>query len=167
MMVVLSSQASSSMFLRVDGIQGESVDERFVKQIEVISFGLGMSNNSDLHNGGKAGKGSFQDLTILKYLDKSSSALMLRTARGEIISEIELSIRSSLRPDVYLVIKLKNVLVSSISVEGQAGGDRITESVTFHYERIHVQYTFFEEGIMGGKKIDPFEWNIPIAKAGY
>jgi type VI secretion system secreted protein Hcp len=45
------------MFLKVDGIEGESQDEKHAKEIDVLSWSWGMSQSGTSHMGGGGGGG--------------------------------------------------------------------------------------------------------------
>ena len=45
------------MFLKLDGIKGESVDSKHKDEIAVLAWSWGMSNSGSAHLGGGAGSG--------------------------------------------------------------------------------------------------------------
>ena len=45
------------MFLKMDGIKGESVDDKHKDEIDVLSWSWGMSQSGSAHMGGGAGAG--------------------------------------------------------------------------------------------------------------
>jgi Type VI secretion system effector, Hcp len=67
------------IFLKLDTVVGESADKTHRKEIDVLFWSWGMLNTGSAHAGGGAGtgKGYVKDLTVTKYVDKSSPALML------------------------------------------------------------------------------------------
>ena len=73
--------AAVDMFLNLGpAIPGESIDKVHKGQVDVLAWSWGMANIGTTQRG--AGKASFQDLTLTKYVDKSSPLLMLRCANG-------------------------------------------------------------------------------------
>ncbi len=66
------------MFLKLDGVNGESKDKTHIKDIDVLSWSWGMSNSGSAHVGGGAGSGkvNVQDVSVTKYIDSSSPKLM-------------------------------------------------------------------------------------------
>jgi type VI secretion system secreted protein Hcp len=73
------------MFLKLNGLTGESKDKVHTNEIDVLSWSWGMTNNGSAHVGGGAGSGkvSVQDLTLSKFVDSSSPKLMLGCCNGK------------------------------------------------------------------------------------
>ena len=72
------------IFLELEGIKGESKDDKHKDQIDVLSWSWGMAQSGTAHMGGGAGAGkvSVQDLNFTHYIDKSSPILMLHCCNG-------------------------------------------------------------------------------------
>ena len=72
------------MFLKIDGVKGESEDQAHTQEIDVFSWSWGMSNSGSAHVGGGAGSGkvNVQDLSVTKYIDSSSAKIMLSCCDG-------------------------------------------------------------------------------------
>src|SRR5262245_60355427 len=75
------ADAAFDMFLKVDGIDGESTDDKHPKEIIITSFTQSLSNPSAVP-GGSAGRAVFSGLTLSKPLDKSTPLLMQNAAAG-------------------------------------------------------------------------------------
>lgn len=131
------------MFIKMEGIKGESKDDTYKGEIDVLAWSWGMSQSGTFHQGGGggAGKVSVQDLSFVKYLDKSSSPLMLHCCNGKHIPSAELIVRKAgENPLEYLKIKMSKVLVTSISTGGSGGEDTLTENVTLNFAKVEVAY---------------------------
>jgi type VI secretion system secreted protein Hcp len=143
--VPLSTHASAvDYFLKIEGIEGESTDEQHQGEIEILSFSWGASNSGTFSGGGGggAGKVSFSDLTFTTRVNKATPKLMLACASGQPIPQATLVCRKSGdQPVEYLRITLSDVLVSSFSTGGSAGGDRPTESVSLNFAAVVFVYT--------------------------
>src|SRR3990172_6782436 len=110
-----SSQAFAAvdMFLKIDGVEGESTDKVHGKEIDVLSWSWGASQSGSMAMGGAgAGKVSMQDFTFTKSLDKSSQKLFEAIATGKHLKEAKLVLRGSSSME-YLVITFSDVLISS------------------------------------------------------
>lgn len=132
------------MFLKIEGIKGESQDSKHKDEIDVLAWSWGMSQSGTTHTGGGggAGKVNVQDLSVTKYLDKASPNLMLYCCNGKHISEMNLTVRKAGENALeYLKVTMKNGLVSSISDGGSGGEDRLTENVTLNFAEVKVEYT--------------------------
>ena len=59
------------MFIKIDGIKGESADDKHKEEIDVLSWSWGMSQSGSAHMGGGAGAGkvNVNDLSFTKYID--------------------------------------------------------------------------------------------------
>src|SRR5690606_28022874 len=93
--LIASAGAAVDMYLKIEGIDGESTDKNHKDWIEVQSFSWGMSNSASLSTGGGTGvgKAQFIDLKIGKNLDRASPNLFLHGAQGRHIPEVVLVLR--------------------------------------------------------------------------
>ncbi len=151
-------------FLQIDGIKGESTDDKHKEWIEVLSYNWGVSQTASTAgvSGTSASAGQradFQDLTIVKLMDKSSPPLMKACAKGEPIKEVKLELcRAVGDKQVYMEYKLEQVIISSVSTGGGGGGEA-TESVTFNYGKIQLTYTPFDRDGKAMGKV-PAGWDL-------
>lgn len=133
------------MFLKIDGIKGESKDDKHKDEIMIESFSWGASNMGSQQSGGGGGSGKVQtqDLSVMKFLDKSSPDLFLACVSGKHLKTAELAARKAggEKPLDYLKIKLSDVFISSVQHGGSSGGDLLTESVSLNYAKIEIEYT--------------------------
>lgn len=126
------------MFLKLDGLDGESVDIKYAKWIEVLSFSWGVSDVSRVPSTpGKlstARKTQVSDFSIVKFLDKASPKLFEKCCAGDHISELNFSLvrKAGEKQQEYYVIKLTDVLVSGVSPAGSNGSDPL-EQVSFSF----------------------------------
>ena len=131
------------MFLKIDDIEGESVDDVHAGEIDVLSWSWGMSQSGTTHSGpgGGAGKVNVQDLSFVHYVDKSSANLMKMCCNGKHFEEATLVVRKAGEmPLEYMIITMKNGLISSVSTGGSGGEDRITENVTLNFSEFKTEY---------------------------
>ncbi|AIC16927.1 Hcp family type VI secretion system effector [Nitrososphaera viennensis] len=134
--------ATVDYFLKIDGIEGESTNDKHKGEINVESFSWGASNTGSpsTGGGGGAGKVSFQDISFTKNIDKSSPKLMLATATGEHIKQVVLTGEvSGKKGQQFLQIKLTDVLVSSYQ-QGGGSGAVPTDSFSLNFAKIEFTY---------------------------
>ncbi len=138
---VSTAFAASDYFLKLDGVDGESTDSSHKGEIEISSWSWGMSQMGTTSTGGGAGTGkvSFQDLHVTKSIDKSSPVLMQMAATGEHVKEAKLTLRKAGSDTSYVIVTFTDVMVSSYSVSGNSG-ENPTESVSFTYQKITMEY---------------------------
>jgi type VI secretion system secreted protein Hcp len=130
-------------FLKLDGIKGESTDDKHKDEIDVLSFSWGVSQSGGIASGGGgAGKATFQDLHFTSVAHKGSPNLFLSCATGEHLKEATLTLRKAGRSGVeFLKIKLSDILISSYLPSGAADGDTPAEEVSLNFAKIEFEYT--------------------------
>jgi type VI secretion system secreted protein Hcp len=148
-------------FLKLDGIDGESVDQLHQAWIEVLSWSWGVSQPGQRMATGtglvNTGRPSFQVFTIGKRIDKASPQLFLGCATGKHIASASLEVAKvngdGVAEEAFIHIKMSNLLVSSYhpsellmaSSESPVGlqPDGIpVEMVSFNFEKIKYEYDF-------------------------
>ncbi len=153
---------SVDFFIKIEGIPGESKDDKHANEIDVLAFSWGVNQESGGHKGGGhgAGKAVFHDLSLTHHVDVSSTALMYHCASGKHIPSALLTARKAgEKPLEYLKIKLTDILVTSIS-NGGSGGEAVqTENVTLSYSKIEVDYTEQKADGSGGPA-KHFGWDV-------
>jgi type VI secretion system secreted protein Hcp len=105
------------MFLKLDGVNGESKDKVHGKEIDVLSWSWGMTNSGSAHYGGGAGSGKapVQDLTVTKFVDKSSPNLMLSCCNGKHYGSALLTVRKAGGKAIeYIKIKMAEVMITGL-----------------------------------------------------
>lgn len=136
------------VFLKIDGISGESRDEKHSDWIECQSFSHGISQPSSILgiSGGavSAEKPVLEDFVIVKHMDRASPKLYLACTNGERLSEVTMEItRSEGDKGLYMRYELTDVIISSTSPQGSthSGDDRPVEEVSFNYAKIQWTYS--------------------------
>lgn len=150
--------------LVLDKIKGEARKKEKKEAIDVLAWSWGLSNSGSMHHGGGggAGKANIQDISLTKYIDRSSPTLMLQCAKGEHIATAELTVAKSGGKSLdYLVIKMEKVLISSVSTGGSGGEDRLTENITLNFEKVEINYQpQKDDGSKDGGTVD-MVWSVP------
>lgn len=132
------------MFIKIDAIKGEARDDKHKDEIDVLAWSWGVSNSGSAHVGGGAGAGKahVQDLSLTKYIDKSSTDILLSSCNGKHHKTATLVVRKAgEKPLEYLKITMSDVLVTSVSTGGSGGEDRLTENVTLNFSKVKIEYT--------------------------
>ena len=132
------------MFLKIEGIKGESADDKHKDEIDVLSWSWGASQSGTMHTGGGggAGKANFQDVSVTKWVDKSSHALLKAVSVGQHVKSALLTVRKAgENPLEYIKLTMKDCLISSISTGGSGGEDRLTENLTINFGNFAYEYT--------------------------
>lgn len=153
------------MFLNLGKtIAGETQDsaQKAAGDIDVLAWSWGASNAGSFHagGGGGAGKANFQDISITKYLDKASPAILIALAKGSHIPTATLLVRKAGEgQQKYLEVTMNKVLVTSVSTGGSGGEDRLTENVTLNFAEMKFEYFLQnEKGVTASGGV--FDWDI-------
>jgi type VI secretion system secreted protein Hcp len=131
------------IFLKLGDIKGEAQDDKHKDEIDILAWSWGMSQSGTTHmgSGGGAGKVNVQDISITKYIDKSTPLLAKACCKGTHIKDGLLIVRKAGdKPLEYLKIKLDEVMVTHISTGGSGGEDRLTENVTLNFREFQLSY---------------------------
>lgn len=131
------------MFIKIGAIEGESKDSKHAKEIDVLAWSWGMSQSGTTHGGGGggAGKVNVQDVSFTKYVDSSSNVLIKSVCDGTHHPEATLVVRKAgTTPVEYIVIKMTEVIVTSVSMGGSGGEDRLTENVSLNFAAFEYGY---------------------------
>lgn len=151
-----SAIAAVDMFLKLDGIKGESVDKVHRDEIDVLAWSWGESSGATRIRRGAVPAACIQDLSITKYIDKSSPLLIMHAVQGAVIPEAVLTMRTAGLE--FLVIRMSNVMITSYSTGGSSSEDRLTENITLRSERIVGEY--LPQDAKGGSAGAAVVWDI-------
>lgn len=160
---------SVDMFCKIEGVDGESTDDKHKDWIEILSYGHGVSqpvSGASRTGGRTGGRADFQDFTITKTLDKATPDLNLKCCNGAHIPKIEIELCLATEDKhVFMKYELEDVIVSSVSPGGSSGEVRPMESVSFAYGRIKWEYTPIDQKGKPGAAVDR-TWILEENKQG-
>lgn len=134
-------------FLKLDGLDGESVRAGFEKWIEIYSFSLGASNPTNIGTGGEgagAGKVSISSFNLMKKTDSTSPNMFQKCCGGSHYPKgsVWLNKAGGDKSISYLKYEFTEVFVESIQWSGASGGDDTpAESVSLAFGSVNVTYT--------------------------
>lgn len=138
----VAAAAQSDMFLKIDGIKGESTasDHKNEIDIESFSWGLSQQGTAGRGGGGGAGKVTVQDFSFTSHVNKASPLLMQAVADGKHIKFAELSVRKAGgQQQDYLTYTLEDLLVSSYSTQS-LNNDVPTDSFSLNFTKVEFRY---------------------------
>jgi type VI secretion system secreted protein Hcp len=133
-----------NIFLKLDGIPGDSTDARHADEIVVTAFSWGLASASGPATGTGigAGKATFDGLTVVARSSRASPLLMQTCAQGRHIPSGVLTVQHAAeRPIDLMVVRLSDVLVGAYSVSA-GGGDGPEDEITLTFGR--VEYDVFD-----------------------
>ena len=147
--------AKVDYFLKIDGIPGESQDDKHKNEIELQSFNWGaLQGGVGFQSGGLgAGKVQMQDFTCTMLVNTASPKLMVACATGQHIkSAIITGRKAGKTPQDFLTINFSDLLVTSYANNGHATSDLVpVDSISFAYSKIDYEYKAQKaDGSLGG-----------------
>jgi type VI secretion system secreted protein Hcp len=132
-------------FIRIDGIEGESSDDKHRGWIEIQSFGAGhtqkISRTASSVGGASAERADFKAFEFEKLLDKASPKLALSCAAGTHIDKITIDLYRAGGDKVkYMEFVMSNCMISGYTVIGDGQDTFPLESISIDYGKIEWRY---------------------------
>jgi type VI secretion system secreted protein Hcp len=135
---------ADDVFLRLDGVRGESVDAKHKAEIEILSYTQSFTGpfaRSAAGTAAAASKTICGPVTITKFIDAASPDLLLNVANGKHIPTAVFTFR---RPGganqlEYYKVMLDDVLITEIEQSDTKSG-RATEKVSLIGRRYRFEY---------------------------
>jgi len=160
--------ASVDYFLKIDGVDGESLDDTHAGEMELMSFSWGevQGTLSGVGKGRSAGKVSMQDFHFTMKTEKASPKLMMACASGNHLGNAVLTVRragSGGEHQEYLYWRFFDVMVSSYQTGGSAGDVIPVDQISLNFSKIQVEYKAIDDtGALGGSVKGG--WNLETNK---
>jgi len=150
--------AEAAAYLKFDGVDGESTDSAHEGWSDLLSFKQIIHQPGGGQTGAARQRGNviMDDIVVVKELDKSSPKLAESILMGKVFPTVEFQLASS--AGTYFMYELKNVMITSYSISGDA--DQVPmEELSLNFEEIKVTYT--EMDSKGSKKgTVEYSWKI-------
>jgi type VI secretion system secreted protein Hcp len=157
----------AEMFLKLDGVEGESLDENHKNEIEILSWGWGLDNPSSfaLGQGGQSTKVNFSAINLNKICDKASVALFKCCTTGKHIASGKITCRKNDGDSKveYLTIELTDIMVSNFQWSGNGYDTTLSESVQLVCAEFKQSYKLQQDTGSAGGATD-FGFNIQSQK---
>ena len=131
------------IFIKMDGIMGESADAKHRGEIDVLSWSWGVTTSSSTHVGGAgvAGRAIPADLRFSHRIDLATPSLIKACASGRLIKEAVVSVqKAGAAPFEFLTIKLYDVTVKSVEPGVNTLENNATEIVGLSFSKMEFEY---------------------------
>ncbi len=136
-----TAMAAVDMFLKIDGVTGESTDDKHKNEMDVLAWSWGQSTGTARTARGTVPAACIQDLNVTKYIDSASPELIRNSLVGEVAPTAVLVVRKGgTRPVDFLTLTMRNLTVVAYQTGGSGGEDRLTENVVLHFESMQGTY---------------------------
>jgi len=156
--------AQVDYFLKIDGIDAESADDKHKGEIELESFSWGQQQSGTSGRGGGAGAGKVManDFNFVKKVDKASPNLLIGCATGQHYKTAVLTARKAGGGQQdYFKVTMEDVLVSSYQVGGSAHGDVVPmDQVSLNFAKLEMSYKEQKaDGSLGGEVKQKYDYS--------
>ena len=133
-------------FIKIDGIEGESTDDKHTGWIEIQSFGGGhsqrISRTASSAGGATTERADFHDFAFEKFLDKATPKLALACADGTHIDNIRVELcRAGTEKVKYMEFIMTNCIISNYQVSGDGEDSFPIETIGINFGKIQWIYT--------------------------
>ena len=160
----LPVQTVAAIYVKFDGIDGESEDIDHKDWIDLLSFSQGQYiPDSSLHHAGASSTSCvFEEIILRKELDRASPKLAEAVCLAKVFSNVDIHVTRALSDGIRIsnyVYELKNVIVSSYQIGGSSQDDIPLEKVSLNFEQIKVAYEKFDTN---GRSISirEYSWDV-------
>lgn len=141
-------------YLQIEGIKGESADDKHKDWIEVshVFYNVYQPRAASVSTAGghTSGRAELGNIAFKKLADLSSPVLLQTCATGKTIPKAKFEFMRADgdgKPIPYFKIELENVMISNVTPDSGEGGT-INEIVHFAYSKI--KWTYIKQSIRGG-----------------
>lgn len=142
--LLAAHDAAAEVFLRLDGIKGESQNPKFKDYIDVLSYTQSFRNTNTHSTGGGGGNGKVQcgSITVLKNIDLSSPELIAMVTTGLHIKRATLVFTSTTDRGVatYYRVTLTDVLVTEVDQTDNPDAGKIVEKIILDAATYRFEY---------------------------
>jgi type VI secretion system secreted protein Hcp len=153
---------ATDMFMRIEGVSGESKDANHKDWTDIVTFSWGASQPGSMVSGGGGGvgKASFNDLNVSASIDKAAPAILKNCISGKHLSKVEISVCKAGGQQIeYTRITLEEVLVTGVNYTGDPKTE--TLNVQYAFQAAKVKQQCWEQTDKGGKGAETqVGWNI-------
>ena len=160
--------AQTNIYLKLQGVDGELMDQDHKDWIEVESFTWGVDNPASfaIGQGGQATQAHVAALALQKRCDKSSVTLFKDCTTGKHIPKGTVScmkLDGDSRVE-YLKIDLTDIMVSAFKWAGSGGDQIVNEHVSLVFAEFKEIYKMQQDVGSAGGNTD-FGYNVQTSKA--
>ena len=159
-----SSGALTSMYVKFEGVDGEAEDKDHKGWSDILSFSQGQSSAVGSTGSTRLrGDVVFEDIVVVKELDKASPKLAEAVCLGKVFPRVEIHLTRSYTDAgrvTYYRYELRNVQIASYHIGGSGQGEDVpTEEISFSFEEIKATYT--ETDATGKAKGNvEYQWSV-------
>lgn len=148
--MITTFSTNAAGYIKFDGVDGEAMAAQHKGWSDIMSFSQGI--HRPISGKGKSGatrrraSAIFEDLVVVKELDKSSPKIAESVATGRVFPTVilEMTARTDSGEVTYYSYELTNVLVTSYQIGADNPDLLPVENFSLNFEEIKVTYTGLE-----------------------
>jgi type VI secretion system secreted protein Hcp len=146
-----ANAAAVDYFLKIDGIDGESTDDKHKGEIVIESWSWGVSQSAIGAGNRAPSRGCPSAINFSKFVDKSTPTLMANAVSGKAIpNAILIGRKAGKEQQEFFKVELTNILVSSYSAGGSAGDSVPLDAFALNFANASIEYkTQKPDGTLG------------------
>jgi len=149
------------VFLQLEGIAGESKDEKKKDWLQLENYGFQAFGARDIATNQRTGRTQMSPVTCAKPADKATPKLYGALWKNQKIPKATLIVRKAGKEQLdFLIYELEDVYISAISVSGSAGEEAATPGEVFSlsYSKMTVNYKEQKaDGTLGGTVSETYD----------
>jgi type VI secretion system secreted protein Hcp len=132
----------AAMTLKMTGVTGESAAEGHIGEIDVVSWGWGLQGAKYVLSDGSPGSASsFNEVTIVKLVDRATPVLFQYCDTHKVVSSATLTVEKASGGDPlqYLTVDMGQVRILDVEVRSEEA--ELKEHVRLSCETLTMNYT--------------------------
>ncbi|WP_261641081.1 Hcp family type VI secretion system effector [Erwinia mallotivora] len=145
----------NSVFLKIDGLAGESKDSEHQGWTDIDTYSWGVRRKGE---GSGAGVANYHHLTVHCHVDKATAGALLYASNGSKIKKVEISAcKAGGNQMEYYRITLESVIIMEVLLSENGS----MTDVEYEFQADKVKFQYWEQGTLGGKGAETrMGWNI-------
>jgi type VI secretion system Hcp family effector len=155
-----AAASGNAIFIKIEGVAGESLDANHKGWSNVESFSYGIGRDSAEAGGGLRRGGQVEmGLKVVKPIDRATPYLSEAVAKGKVIPRVLMEVCSGGQGGgCRLTYELKNVRVASVTIKSENQSLPL-ETVSLVFDEIRLRYIEYSKtGAPAGSK--EFNWTM-------
>jgi type VI secretion system secreted protein Hcp len=154
----------AEMFLKLDGIEGESLDSVHTGEIEITLWGWNTTNTVrwDVNQGGQSTKVELKDIELEKVCDKATVTLYQCCVTGKHIKHGTITCRKNdgEQKVEYMVLHMKDIMVTKVAFAGDGSSQSLKENVNLSFAEFRMDYKLQNDSGNAAGGVKSYQFNI-------
>ncbi len=129
--------SADDIYLKGTDITGDSKVRGREGQVLIVAMSEGLGSVLSPTTGARAGKVTFSDIMLSKFVDSSSAKFRELALTGKRIPSVDIeTVKKNQLAQMSYKITLKNVLVTSVMTSASGENDKLSEDISLAFDEI-------------------------------